>query len=213
MNSITRRLRDHTVEDAIRALSAGTPAPGGGSAAAIVAAVGIALTGMMAEFTKNNPRYAPVRAQVHNLLRENKKLSRRSLRLMESDARVFLRLNEVFRLPRSDPRRKRLLQQRLRQAAAVPAEVCAVCAAAAEICCATARIGNRHLLSDAGCAIEFLLSAARAAGLNVAVNARLIDDRRLATAQRRLTENAVRRIEADRKIILRLMNTHGSSTS
>ena len=64
------QLVDLTITEFIGKLGSNEPAPGGGSASALVAGVGAALTRMVAELTIGKPKYAEYNDEMELVLEE-----------------------------------------------------------------------------------------------------------------------------------------------
>ncbi|HEV2124716.1 MAG TPA: cyclodeaminase/cyclohydrolase family protein, partial [Chloroflexota bacterium] len=78
-----------TIHEYLAALASDAPAPGGGSAAGLVGAMGAALVSMVANFTVGRPKYAAVEAPVRTALEEADEIRVRLARLMEEDEQAF----------------------------------------------------------------------------------------------------------------------------
>ena len=183
-------------------LAAKKPVPGGGSAAAGVAAIAVALGSMAARFTVGNPKYKSVNKSVAALLAENERLRKQCLRLIDEDITAYAALNKALCLPKEDARRARLLQRNLVKAAAVPYELCVVCGKAMKLCGQLAKKGNVNLLTDAGCSAVLLESAFESAALNVRINLKHIKNKRFADNKRKALRKISGAIAAQKKDII-----------
>ena len=74
--------------------------PGGGAAAALLAAQGAALLGMVARYTTGE-KYAEHQVTVARIISEVNELRNIALRLADADADAFLAVTDAYRLPRS----------------------------------------------------------------------------------------------------------------
>ncbi|MBD3380505.1 MAG: hypothetical protein GF408_08615 [Candidatus Omnitrophica bacterium] len=151
-------------------LSSRKMTPGGGSASAAAAALGAALNLMVINYTLDKDGKGP-----EDLVRsgEQQRAVLESLKvLVDKDCEVFRELMKGLSSGSGD------LQELYRKAAMVPAEICRLSFASAEISLFLAKEGNRNLISDVGCAASILRSSYSAARHNVCVNLRHIDDRK-----------------------------------
>lgn len=162
-------------------LASDAPAPGGGGAAALVGAVGVALGNMVGALTVGKPKYAPVRDELVSLMDQAQGLREEFLDLVDADARAFEPLSRAYGLPSNTEEEKahkaQVLEACLRDACAVPLDIMRACARAIELCERFAALGSPLVVSDAGCGVITCKAALQAASLNVFVNTRLMKDR------------------------------------
>ena len=158
--------REHTLSAYSRQLSLKIPAPGGGSAAALVAAIGSSLMCMVVRYSQKRKHSRAVESRLADCLRRAEKIRRRLLVLVDLDAKAYLQLTKT---PKTDAVR---YAQALRRAQAVPLEIGKLCYAAIQLTPFLARKGNPYLLSDVRCAVEMLLAAFQSAMANVEANQR-----------------------------------------
>src|SRR3990172_9938562 len=97
------------------ALAAGTPAPGGGSAAAHAAAIAAALLAMVARLTVDRKKYAGVREEMLSLLAEVESLRPALQSAVDEDAAAFEAVMSARRLPKGSS------EENLAAAKALPA--------------------------------------------------------------------------------------------
>jgi len=140
-----------------------TPTPGGGSAAAYTAALGVALLSMVANYSLGKAS-KDVDRKLRKILKENDKVRRRLLELVDLDAQAYLK---VVKTRKAAPA---IRQKAFRQARAVPVEVSRLCYQVVRQAPFLVAKGNKYLLSDVEVAVEFLLAAFHAAMINVRVN-------------------------------------------
>ena len=161
---------DMPVSEFTAALASSSPAPGGGGASALSAALGAALGCMVGNLTVGKKKYAG----------NEPRLRERLLALVDADAEAFLPLAEAYRLPMDAPGRDAVMEKCLADAAAVPMEIlelsCRVIALQEEF----AALGSSLAVSDAGTGAAFAWAAMYGAALNVLVNTRLMADRECA---------------------------------
>ena len=171
-----------TCETFLEELASKAPAPGGGGAAALVGAVGAALGNMVGCLTAGKPKYAAVEADILALNAQAAALRLRLQSLVEADAAAFTPLAKAYGIPKDDPARPAVMAKALEEATAVPLEIMAACAEAIALLEGYEAKGSVLAVSDAGCGALFCRAALEAAGLNVAVNTRLMADRARAAA-------------------------------
>jgi formiminotetrahydrofolate cyclodeaminase len=172
-------IRDEKLGDFLDQLAERVPAPGGGAAAALQAAQGAALLGMVARYTTGE-KYAQHQVTIGRIITEVDELRAIALRLAEADADAFLAVADAYRLPQGTEQeragRAGAISQALANAAWPPAQVISVAGMVVDLAEALVVIGNRNVLSDVAAAAESARSAAATARVNVEVNLAGITD-------------------------------------
>ncbi len=175
------------------------PVPGGGGAAALVGAVGVALAQMVGSLTVGKKKYAPVEDRVLELMKCAEQIGDRLLELIEEDAKVFEPLAKAYGLPSATDAEKeekaKVMEQVLFEACKPPIEMMRCLAEAIEIAREIGKIGSVLAVSDAGCAAVLCGAAMQAASLNVFINTGSMKNRERANelnavANKLLAENA-----------------------
>ena len=174
--------RGLSVREFTRFLASAEPVPGGGGAAALVGALGVALGNMVAVLTLGKPKYAEVEAEVAELRRRGEALQERLLEQMNADAEGFRPLVAAYKLPKDEPRRAEILEQATLRACGTPMEIMELGAAAIPVIAELARKGSRMAVSDAGCAAVAVRAAVEMAYLNLLINTRSLRGREQAEA-------------------------------
>jgi methenyltetrahydrofolate cyclohydrolase len=168
-------------------LASSKPAPGGGSAAALVGATGAALGSMVANFTVGKEKFAAVEEPAQAALLAAEKLRGELSALIQADVEAYSKYAAATGLPKASDeekaRRAGAIQTAMKAAAGVPMEVCRKCREVLGVCQDLLEIGNPNLVSDVGCAAELAFAALRAALLNVEVNHAFIKDPEFVAAQ------------------------------
>lgn len=174
-------LTEKTVDSFLSELSSSSPAPGGGSVAALAAALGCALTSMVCRLTIGKKKYVEVQAEMESVLQEAEDLRLRAGRLIDTDTEAFQKVMDAFALPKEseEERAARLtaIESATQKATLVPLQVMRLVQEASLLSATVAEKGNRNSLSDAGVAALMLLSACRGAQLNVEINLSGLQDR------------------------------------
>ncbi len=162
-------------------LAAGTPTPGGGSAAAYAGAMGAALVAMVARLTIGKKKYADVEAQMNEILNQAERLRRDLTAAVDEDAAAFEGIMTAFKLPRETEEQQAVraaaIEQATLTAIRVPlatAEKAVKALALAERCAA---LGNLNAISDAASGAALCRAALTSAGYNVRINVNSLSDK------------------------------------
>lgn len=163
------------------ALASAEPTPGGGSAAATVAATGAALVAMVARITAGAERFAAAKAQAQTLAAAADAARAALLEARAADERAYQAVVVALALPRVGDNERAVRAERLQSvlanAAAEPLRIAQLAADVVGLAEDALALDNRNLASDLGCAAAFAEAAVAAAALNVRVNhAYLRDD-------------------------------------
>ena len=179
---------DKTVKAFLDELSSSSPAPGGGSVAALSGALGAALISMVSQLTLRREKYTAVQDEMAGLLERSTRLRAELLAMLEEDVRVFMELTLRMKMPRDTAEQKAAraaaMDQALKAAAAVPMRVAEACVAVMDLCLPAVEMGNANAVSDAGVAALMAEAGLRGAALNVLINLAWIKDEAFVKASR-----------------------------
>jgi formiminotetrahydrofolate cyclodeaminase len=168
-------------------LASADPTPGGGSAAALVGALGAALCAMVAKITAGGERYAAVRAEALAVADAADVLRERFAAARPLDEAAYERVVAASALPKStgDEKRARTtaLQNALVGAAEAPLAAAGLSAEGIALAERANALGNTHLVSDVECALHFFRAALAASVANVRINHHFIKDAEIVRAQ------------------------------
>lgn len=161
-------------------LASKEPAPGGGGAAALAGAIGIALGNMTGSLTVGKKKYAEVEEDIIELNKRAQSLRKQLYELIEADAQAFMPVAKAYGIPKDDPDRNEIMETALKGAAQVPIEIMRKSCEALEIIKEYAEKGSVLALSDAGCAASMCKSAIESAALNVFINTKAMREKKIA---------------------------------
>jgi formiminotetrahydrofolate cyclodeaminase len=156
-------------------LASAAPAPGGGSAAALAAALGAALVAMTCRVTDKHAGAAPEGRSLGELAEEADGLRHRLTALANDDARAYSGVIAARRLPA--PERGTAAQDALKRATEVPERLAAESRNVLALCERIAPRARASTLSDLGVAAILAHGALRAAALTARMNLAGIADR------------------------------------
>jgi formiminotetrahydrofolate cyclodeaminase len=169
-------LADLTLRELLERLAQRTPAPGGGSAAAIACALAAALAEMAAayELAAGEGAAADAGRDVgHDPggdVTRARAARERALALAERDLDAYAPVLAALARPGDDPGRPEALASALRGAAEVPLQIAALAAETAELGAALAGRAGRHVVGDAVAATVLAEAACRTAVRLAALN-------------------------------------------
>ena len=169
-------------------LASSASTPGGGSAAAVMGAMGAALVSMVANLTVGKKKYEEVEEEMRGFLEQSEALRERLTGMLQADVDVFDQVMAAYGMARETEeekaRRSQTIQAALKEATDVPLACAQLCADVIELCRPVAEKGNLNVISDAGVAVLAAHAALRSAALNVYINiggirdAEFVNDRR-----------------------------------
>lgn len=180
------RLVSMTLREFADELSADSPAPGGGSVAALVGSLGAALAAMVANLSHAKKGFEDRLDRLDAIAVRGQELKDRLLAAVDADTAAFDRLLEAMRLPKGT-----LEEQTAREAAISLATVAAVevplgvleaCPEIIELCLEVGHVGLQASRSDAGTGAQVARAAAAGAYQNVCINLPGLTDRAQARA-------------------------------
>ena len=166
----------------VEVLASSEPAPGGGGASALVAALGTALGNMVGSLTVGKKKYADVEEEIVALKKKCDELQAELLDQVPADAEGFVPLAKAYGIPKDDPSRPEILEQATVTACQVPMHIMELCCEALDAIRVFADKGSRLAVSDAGCGAVIVKAALQAASLNVFINTKTLQNREAAEA-------------------------------
>jgi len=173
-------LTEQTVTQFLDGLASSSPAPGGGSVAALAGATGAALTSMVCNLTIGKKKYAEVQNEMTLVLQQTEQLRKELATLIDKDTDAFNAVMAAFGLPRvteqEQAARSAAIQEATKSATLVPLQVMKVCEKAMAHALTAASKGNKNSASDAGVAALMLRAGCAGAALNVRINLGGIND-------------------------------------
>jgi len=177
-------IKDTTTEQFLTELASRAATPGGGSAAAVMGAMGAALTAMVCHLTIGKKKYAAVEAELRSVLDRADALRARLVYATEEDVAAFNAVMAAYGMPKDtqDQQQDRhaAIQSALREATDAPLACACLCHEVIELAALVSEKGNPAVISDGGVAALAAHAALRSAALNVYVNAKAIEDRAFA---------------------------------
>jgi methenyltetrahydrofolate cyclohydrolase len=170
-----------SVEKFLDDLASGNPTPGGGSAAAIMGAMGAALVSMVCNVTIGKKGYETVETEMRSVLGESERVRRRLTAMVAEDIAAFDSILAAYKLPKATEEDKTVraaaIQAGLRRATEVPLDCARVCAEVIALSRRASEQGYLNVISDGGVGVLAGFTGLRSAALNVYINAPALKDR------------------------------------
>lgn len=195
-------------------LSMDSPAPGGGSVAALCGSLSAALSAMVANLTVGKKGYEQSFDLMKTVALRGQKLKDELLQAVDLDTRAFNRVMEAYRLPKATEEqakeREAAIEEASKEATLVPLSVLEKSLELVELAVLAASQGNRNSVSDAGVAGLTARSCGLGAYYNVRINLPGLKDEKfkkktLARAEqlKKKLENGVQKLE---KLMARVLS-------
>jgi len=162
-----------TIKSYLDDLAAKKPAPGGGSAAALAAAIATSLMSMVANYTIGKPKYKDVEAKVSDILAKVQAYDKELRELIDEDVAAYEKMAKGLKECGDDTARK---DELYKDAIEPPFLVCEITHHCLLLCKELAQCGNTNLITDTAIAAIMLEGAFFSAKFNVYINLECIKD-------------------------------------
>lgn len=155
-------------------VAAASPAPGGGSAAALAGSVAAGLVAMVCRLSLGRDDIAATADEIAEALAQSERLRGRLLELVDEDTAAFDAVMAAVRMPKAEEAdraaRGEALERATLGAAAVPLETLAESRHLLQLASRLAGRANPGAISDLGVAVHLARAGAEGALLNVEIN-------------------------------------------
>jgi len=159
-----------------------SPAPGGGSIAAYVGALGVSLGTMVANLSSHKPGWDERWEEFSHWAEKGAKLQQELLKLVDEDTIAFNKIMAAFGLPKGNDEEKKIRTAAIgaatRYAIEIPMKVLSLSTETLDVIKAMAKEGNPNSVTDAGVGALCARTAVKGAYLNVRVNAATYNDKK-----------------------------------
>jgi len=163
-----------------------SPAPGGGSVAALMGALGASLGGMVANLSAGKRGWDDKLEYFSNWAVKAQRLKDELLALVDEDTAAFNRVMDAFALPKESAEEKAAraaaIEQATKYAADVPLKVMETASKSYELLSEMAERGNPASVSDVGVGALATRACVEGAALNVRINLAQLKDEKFKTA-------------------------------
>ncbi len=173
-------LASSSISSFLSELASSSPAPGGGSVAALSGSLAAALDRMVCQLTLGKKKYENVQEEISSINNDVKKLQKRLTTLIDEDTDAFNDVMAAFKMPKDTEEQKKkrsdAIQEGYKKAAIVPLETARTAQKVLQLTTDVAKKGNTNSITDAGVAALLGYAAVHAAALNVEINLGSIKD-------------------------------------
>ena len=166
--------------DLIDEVSRDSPAPGGGSVAAMSGSLGVALGVMVANLCVSKAGFEDHGEELGRIAEDGQEIKEFLVNAIDKDTNAFDKVIKAMRMPNDSDsekeRRAEKMQEGYKSAAEVPLEVVEYCYKALSTCDRISKIMDDSMASDVGSGALMSIAGARAAAYNVRINLNSIKD-------------------------------------
>ena len=182
--NLDKKLVDYTVKGFADETASESMAPGGGSIAAYVGALGVSLGTMVANLSAHKPGWDEQWEFYSKWAEKGQQYKKELLFLVDEDTNAFNKIIDGFRMPKSNEEeitlRKEAIENATKYATEIPFKVMETAYNSMEVMMIMAKKGIQNSLSDAGVGALCARTAVVGAYFNVRINAKDIKDRAFA---------------------------------
>jgi formiminotetrahydrofolate cyclodeaminase len=173
-------LADLSLKEFLVKTASKSPVPGGGSMAALSAAIAASLSEMVANLTIGKRGFEAVEAEMREIAKNAVRYRKKLVKDIERDSNAFNDVMAAFKLPndteQEQNKRKRAIQEALKNASLVPLDVAKDAFKIIELAEKIVKRGNKNAVTDAAVAAMMARTAVLSALYNVKINLSSIKD-------------------------------------
>jgi len=173
-------LTDLTLTEFLEKTASNSPVPGGGSIAALSAAIAASLSEMVAHLTIGKKGYEALEEEMQEIAKDAFQYRERLIRYIDKDSNAYNDVMAAFKLPKGTEQernnREGTIQEALINATLVPLDVARDAFKIIELAGKVVKQGNKNAVTDAAVAVMMARTAALSALYNVKINLASIKD-------------------------------------
>jgi formiminotetrahydrofolate cyclodeaminase len=204
-------LADMKIIDFLDELASDSPAPGGGSVAALSGSVSAALLSMVCNLTIGKEKYQAVQDEIKEALEKSVQLRIQLTNLIDEDTQAFNDVIKAFKMPKETDQQKEMrskaIQNGYKIAANVPLETAKTCEKLLDVAMIVTKKGNKNSITDSAVSALMAQSGVKSAILNVKINLISIKDKEF--VDKTVSELNILQKDADKKTnqIMKMIET------
>ncbi|MDO5715606.1 MAG: cyclodeaminase/cyclohydrolase family protein [Tissierellia bacterium] len=173
-------LKDLSIENFAKETASDSPAPGGGSIAALNASMAASLLAMVASLTIGKKRFVDVEEEMKDLLIRCNEYRDEFVNTIDRDANSFNGVIDAFKMPKDTEEEKKArsekIQEGYKEAISVPLGLGIKVVELYDIARILAEKGNENAITDVAVALINIKAAVEGAFLNVDINLNSLKD-------------------------------------
>ena len=162
---------DETIKKYIEDLASRQPTPGGGSAAGLCGALGVALLEMVCNFTTGD-KHKDVEVDIRKCLGPLKQIREELSGLIDKDVEAYSAIRSAFKT-----KDKKNIDNALKNGYDICLKICSLSKSGLQIALGLSEKGNVNLITDVGCGAELLKAAFNSGVFNCEINLKGIEER------------------------------------
>jgi glutamate formiminotransferase/formiminotetrahydrofolate cyclodeaminase len=170
------------IKQFLKELASSSPAPGGGSVAALSGALSAALSSMVCNLTLGKEKYQEFEKDIKISLKKIEKIRSELTDLIDLDTNAFNDVIQAFKMPKTTKeeieKRKIKIQNGYKNATMIPLKTAKTCQSILDIAEIIVEIGNKNSITDAAVSAIMANSGVKSAVLNVKINLGSIKDKK-----------------------------------
>lgn len=167
-------LADLSIKEFLKKTASNSPVPGGGSIAALSAAIAASLSEMVAHLTIGKKGYEALEEEMQDIAKDAFQYRERLIRYIDKDSNAYNDVMAAFKLPKGTEQernnREGAIQEALINATLVPLDVARDAFKIIELAGKVVKQGNKNAVTDAAVAVMMARTAALSALYNVKIN-------------------------------------------
>ena len=167
--------------DFVDEVSRDSPAPGGGSVAALSGALGVALGTMVANLSTSKAGFEKHKDKLAKISKKGQTTKEQLVKAIDEDTSAFDEVIKAMRMPKDTEKEKEMREKEMQKgyqiATLVPLRTVENCRNSLEICYEISEIMDEGMASDVGSGALMANAGAKAAAYNVLINLKSITDK------------------------------------
>jgi len=175
-------LANRVTFDLVDEVSRDSPAPGGGSVAALSGSLGVALGVMVANLCTSKAGFEVRKKELSKIAEEGQEIKEFLVNAIDEDTNAFDKVIKAMRMPKDSDTEKKLrdgkMQEGYKAATEIPLETVEYCRKALEICERISKLMDDSMASDVGSGAHMSIAGAQSAAYNVKINLKSIKDKK-----------------------------------